>query len=223
LEKNDGLKSGALRYKIYVLWILPVGEAFIDPVKIEDYRGDKTYHLKAVAQTLPGLDSIFKASAIIESYIDMRNLDPLLFKQSISLPGKPAAEKEAIYDQINNMMSLNGIKREILPHTQDSLSAFNKIKQTDFTKVKSLTMNINTNQKNYLLEGSAREQELCFRGKNYNLVYARSQIRRREKNNPYHRSQVNIILLKVGNENIPILIKVFASGFPITARLVEIK
>jgi hypothetical protein len=84
-------------------------------------------------------------------------------------------------------------------------------------------MNINTNQKNYILEGSAREEGLTLQGKSYNLVYAKSQIRRREKNNPYHRSRINIVLLKSDSENIPILIKVFASGFPITARLVEIK
>ncbi len=223
LEKRDSIRSGTLKYKIYVLWILPVGEAFIDPVEIKEYKGAKVYYLKATAQTFPEISGIFKASAAIESYIEMNTLDPVLFKQSISIPGKPIVLKEVTYDQIKNIMSLDGIKREVLPHTQDTLSAFNKIRQADFTKNKSVSMNINTNQKNYILEGSAREGGLTLQGKNYNLVYAKSQIRRREKNNPYHRSRINIVLLNSDNGNIPILIKVFASGFPITARLVEIK
>ncbi len=223
IEKNCEIKSGLLRYQVYVLWILPVGEAVLEPAIAEDYQGKKVYHLRAVTRTLPVTNHIFKASAIIESYLELPDLDPVLFKQSISLPGKPAKESEVIYDQVNNTIFSNGIKREVLAHTQDPLSAAYKIRRMDFSKVKSVTMNINTNQRNYILEGSALEGELTLKGKKYDLVYTKSQIRRREKNNPYHRSQVNIVLLKADNENIPLLIKVFASGFPVTARLVEIK
>lgn len=223
LTRSGGIKTGELRYRVYILWVLPVGEAVFEPEKAESYQGKKVYHLKAVAQSLSMLSGFFKASAVIESYVEISNFNPLLFKQIISIAGKPTIEKEVSYDQVNNTMTLAGVKREVLPDTQDPISATYNIRHMDFAKTKSVEMNINTNQKNYILEGSAKEEEIEVGGKKYGLVFTKAQIRRRDKNNPYHRSQINMILLKVGNENIPILIKVFASGFPVTARLVEIK
>jgi hypothetical protein len=49
-----------------------------------------------------------------------------------------------------------------------------------------------------------------------------ADIRRRDKNNPYHRSSMTIYLLDDANKT-PILIKVSASGFYITARLIGTK
>jgi hypothetical protein len=91
----------------------------------------------------------------------------------------------------------------------------------DFDKVKEFEISLNTNQKNYVLKGAAQPQEICIDNKKYKIFILKSDIRRRDKN-PYHQTKLTMTLCKE-KENIPILIKVFASGALINARLVEIK
>jgi hypothetical protein len=90
----------------------------------------------------------------------------------------------------------------------------------DFSKTKSVEFNINTNQKNYILSGKVKEGRLSVSGKLYKIITINSQIKRRDRD-PHHKSDVDIVLLK-GKQNIPVLIKVFASGALITVKLVEI-
>jgi len=81
-------------------------------------------------------------------------------------------------------------------------------------------MNINTNQKNYILKGRATPKEMLIKGKAYKTVILEASISRRDKN-PYHKSSIKMVLLR-GKENTPILIKVFASGVFLSAGLTEV-
>jgi len=163
---------------------------------------------------------LFKAKANLDSYINPEDSNPALFKQDISIAGKDVINKKEVnYDQKQGFMTLEGVKREIMPNTQDPLSLMYNLRKLDFEKSKSVEFGINTNQKNYVLRGTVEKKASV--GK-YNVYCGKSDIRRRDKNNPYHRSQVTIWFAK-DIENIPVLIRVFASGFLITVRLVEVK
>jgi ribosomal protein L21 len=83
-------------------------------------------------------------------------------------------------------------------------------------------MNINTNQKNYSLKGTVVPKEISSAGRRYKVYLLKAEIKRRDKNNPYHRSKITMVVLRK-DRNIPILIKVFASGALINAKLIEVK
>lgn len=221
LAKKGGIGPGELRYRIYLFGILPVGDAVFGIEKIEQYQGQKVYHLSATAQSLNAFSKFFKASAHLDSYVDTEELCHLAFKQKIAILGKPTLEREVTYDQKSGIMDIAGVKRQILPNTQDPLSAIFNIRHLDFDKAEDIEMNINTNQKNYILKGVAERKNISIHKQAYRVILAKAKIARRDKN-PYHKSSITTVLLKE-KENIPILIKVFASGLLINARLIEIR
>ncbi len=221
LIKNGGIKTGQLRYKIYLLKIFPIGEAVFKAEEAEEYKGQKVYHLSAAAQSLRVFSKFFSGSALLDSYVNTEQLNPIAFNQKLIVTGKQDMYREVIYDQRNYIMSIAGVRRQIFPNTQDPLSAILNIKRMDFNKVKEFEMNINTNQKNYILKGIATQQGIIVNKKTYRIVLAKAEIERRDKN-PYHKSNISMVLLEE-KENIPILIKVFASGMLINAKLIDIK
>jgi len=221
LAKKGDIQSGELRYRIYLLGIFPVCEATFGVEKTEEYQGQRIYHLNATAQSLKIFSKFFSGYAILDSYVDIKQLIPMVFKQKIVISGKQSIDREVSYDQKNGIMSIAGVKRQIFPNTHDLLSAIFNIRHLDFDKVKEIKMNINTNQKNYTLKGTAQQKDISIDKKIYKIIVAKARIKRTDKN-PYHKSSITMVLLKE-KENIPILIKVFASGVLISARLLEIE
>lgn len=221
LSKKGDIEPGELRYRVYLLGIIPIGEAVFGVEKSEQYQGQAVYHLSATAQSLNVFSKFFNASAALDSYIDTKQLAPIVFKQRIAISGKQSIAREVTYDQKSGIMSIAGVKRQILANTQDPLSAIFNLRRLNFDKIKDIEMNINTNQKNYILKGTAIQQEILINKRIYKIVSAKAEIRRRDKS-PYHKSNISIVLLKE-KQNLPILIKVFASGVLINARLIEIR
>ena len=219
LKEDANINTGDLIFKINLFGIIPIGQAVMGKEKLEEYNGSKVYHLTTQAQTSKAYSWLFNAHVNIDSFVDAQTLRTVFFKQRLSSPGKESSEKDVYYDIKNNTMTLRGVQRQILPNTQDPLSVIFNLRHMDFSKVNNFEMNINTNQKNYILRGLAREENLAGDRKTFIVD---TQIKRRE-NDPYHKSSVSIIFLKEKEENIPILIRVFASGALITAKLVAVK
>lgn len=221
LTSKGDLRPGELSYRIYFFGIIPIGKAILGAEKTEDYQGQKVYHLSASAQSLRIFSRLIKASASADSYLDMQELSPLAFKQRVNITNKPEITKEITYDQKNGIMSILDIKRQILPKTQDPLSVIFNLKHMDFDKTKDFEMNLNTNQKNYIIKGSVEQQDLEVNKKIFKIALTKAQIKRRD-GNPYHQSSVSIVFLRE-KENIPILIKFFASGLFISAKLIDVE
>ena len=221
ISKKENTRYNRLKYRIYLLGILPVAEAEICEQGIEEYTGKRVYHFSAEAHSLKALGLFFKGSAFLDSYIDPEGLSPVLFKQRITILGRNDINKEVIYNQAEGVMSINGLRRQIFPNTQDPLSAIFNLRRIDFDKIKDVKMNINTNQKNYILEGIAKQEKLSINKKIYEIVLTKAYIKRRDKS-PYHQTSIAMVLLK-DKENIPVLIKVFASGVLINAQLIDIR
>jgi hypothetical protein len=91
----------------------------------------------------------------------------------------------------------------------------------DFDRLKEIEMNINTNKKNYFLKGKVTPQDITIDKKLYKTFTLVATIKRSDKN-PYHSSAITMVFLK-DKENIPVLIKVVASGFLINARLIALE
>lgn len=222
LAKKGIAAGGTLKYRIYLLGILPAAEATFTREAVEDYNGRKVYHLHAQAASFKFLSAFFKGSTVFDSYIDMQQLTPVLFKEKIFISGKPEINRQIIYDQLEEFMLSGGVKRQIFADTQDPLSLIFNLRRMDFAAAREFEFNINTNEKNYILKGRARPAEVTVNKRSYKLAFLKSEISRREKNNPYHRSSVDIVMLS-GYDNLPVLIKVFAGGFYLTVKLVGIE
>lgn len=220
LLKKGPVQNGQLRYRLYLFGFLPIGEAVLEAPQFEVYKKQKVYHLNAKAQSLDLFSAVFSGKAVLESYVDFYELNPIIFKQTI-INGNQNFIKEAFYNQREKIITIDGVERQIFSDTQDPLSGILKMQRIDFDKVKNVEMNINTNQKNYILNGAVEQKEVIVNKKAVKIVLLNAQIKRRD-GNLYHKSKLDIMFLK-DKENIIVLGKVFASGLLINARLVEIK
>lgn len=222
LVKKGDIKSGEFIYRVNLFGIIPVARAIFKIEEIEKYEGEEVYHLNASASPLKLYANLFKGYTVLDSYIDKGTFNPILFKQKTVIPDRGVMDKEVFYDQQNEVMTLAGVKRSILPNTQDPLSLIFNLRHMNFDNVKDLEMNINTNQKNYIFQGIVSQKDILIDKKTHKIILIKAEIKRRDKN-PYHRSTITIVLLKNEKENIPVLIKVFASGFLLNAKLIDIK
>ncbi|MDP2905508.1 MAG: DUF3108 domain-containing protein [Candidatus Omnitrophota bacterium] len=221
LNKAKKMEAGQLRYVVNFLGIIPAGEALFSNQGLTDYKGVRAYHLSAFTQNLKIYHGLRKVSATLDSYVDAQDSNPIFFSQRLSVSGRPDTYKEILYDQKAGIIEVAGLKRQMPYGTQDPLSAIFNLRKMDFTKNKNFELSLNTNQKNYVLEGTARDMVLSIHGKDYAITVLEGKIHRRDKNNPYHQSKVTMYLLKQDGENIPVLIKVFASGILINAKLTD--
>jgi hypothetical protein len=200
----------------------PIGRADFENKGIITYQNQQVYHLLAKASVVKWLSHFFNAQAIAESFIDKNKLHTIKFTQTLVMPDKPKDFKEINYDQKNNIMELRGVKRQILPDTQDPLSALFFIRRQSLKTGGEFDININTNQKNYGLVGKVvRKEEYLIEGKKTGVWVLQGDIARRDKSSR-HKSSIIIWLLDNNNKT-PILIKAFTSGGTVVARLVDIK
>ncbi|MDD5431408.1 MAG: DUF3108 domain-containing protein [Candidatus Omnitrophica bacterium] len=209
-------------YRINFFGVLPAGNATFSNSRIEELNNQKVIHLSAKAENLNIFAKFFKVTALLDSYIDPVSLNPQYFKETLSLSGKKESTKEVFYNQKGNIVTIRGVERSMLPNTQDPLSAILNLRRMDFNKLKDFDLSLNTNQKNYAIKGKVSVLEKTINNKKYTFYVLNGNIFRRDKNNPYHRSSITMVLLKE-KENLPVLIKVFASGLFINARLTDLK
>lgn len=221
LSQKKDLADKILVYRVYLLGVLPAAEAKFYPPKQEMLNSKMVLHLRAEAAPLKFFSRFFKGSVLLDSYIDPATGNPVLFKQSAVLPGKEDQLKEVLYDQALHIATLSGERRTIMPDTQDPISLIYNIRHFDQSRLKDIKMYLNTKHKNYLFSGSSVPKKITVSGREYDLILLKATVKRSDKN-PYHQTSLDITLLK-NEENIPVLIKIFASGFLIKARLSEIR
>lgn len=217
---NAGTSDYKLRYKIYLMGVFPLGEAVFQPQQLTERNRVKVYHLSATAQSAKYLKNIFSADAIFDSYVDAKNLWPIEFDQRIHVAEKKDSRRQVFYDQKNQIMTLNGVRRQILPNTQDPLSLLFNLRSMKLDNPGNIEMNLNTNQKNYIVSGYFTNKDLRIGDGVAKTAVLKVFVRRRD-NNPYHQTRITMTVLK-GKENIPVLIKVFSSGLLIYAKLLGV-
>jgi len=220
--KNKNLESKIVVLKLKALGVIPVGTARLEELGIETLEGAKVHHLKAVAETLPYFSKFFKAKAEADSYVDFKNLYSLKFVQHAQTPGDYDYNRKIIYDQRRKIMKIGETEREILDNTQDPLSAIFYIRKQEFEVGKEFNVNINTNQKNYLLAAKIIDyKEINISGEKTGIWLLGAEVKRRGKSRR-HRTSVKIWFLD-NKTKTPILIRVMASGGLIKARLIDLE
>jgi len=210
-----------LRYTVYFLGIIPVGKAVFNPARIEEFMGKQTHHLSATAETSEFFPKSFAAKASLDSFVEDRQFNPLLYRLKLTVSGRKDINEEITYNQKDGFMSVAGVKRFILPNTQDPLSAMFNIMRMDFEKITEFQINVNAHKKNYILKGIVQNKDLSVNSRLQKIYILKGKVFRQDKN-PYHQSSVTVILLKE-KFNIPCLIEVFSGGLLIKTRLVSIK
>lgn len=221
LEKEGRWEGNELRFFIDYFGIIPLGEAILKNEGEILYQDKNVYHLSARAQSHKFFSLFFRAKAEIESLVDIDQLHSLLFLQHLELSNHPNEDKKIIYDQENHIMEFEGVKRVILPHTQDPLSAIFYIRKQDFEISKIFDLNLNTNQKNYrFLAKVIRRDEFKIGDRKIGVWILKGDVRRRDKS-PRH-SSTFIIWIVDNPAKTPILIKAMTNLGSITARLVKI-
>ncbi len=209
---NQGIEPMMLAYRVYVMGFLPVADvSFTMPVPVM-LAGKQVLKMDASGRTLSWIKPLFSGHMGLESFVDAQSGLPIQFTQELSRSDKDVQLKTASYDQDRHTMEIAGVSREIMPQTYDILSVLEHLRSMNLSGVENLEFCLNTNQKNYLLQGQVTFQDT-------DSAVIKAQIFRKDKN-PYHRSHLTMYLAKK-TRNIPVLIKVFASGMVIHARLVS--
>lgn len=222
LQNKISADGNSLVFRVCYLGLFPAGQARLENKGEELYQGKKTYHLSAKAYPLNFLSGMFNVQARVDSYIDAGKLHTLKFTQRLTLPNKPKDDKEVLYDQDKNYMQLEGIRRHILPNTQDPLSAIFYIRHQNLELGKVFDLNINTNQKNYQLYAKViGRQEYTLKTEKVMVWVLEAIIRRRDKN-PYHKTTMKLWLLDDSFKT-PIFIKAMTNIGQVTARLISVE
>ena len=204
--------------RVYFLGLFPVGRAVLRDEGLIKFEGKDFYHLSAQAGPEDLINKIYPFAAGIDSYLDLKALVPVFFRQDIRTKDKEL-KKEVRYDQVNNVMEINGEKRTILPETYEPLSLLHKLRRMDLASISSFDLNINTNQKNYAFTGEITKENIQVKGGPVDIYRIKGRVFRRDKN-PYHQSRIEIVLLN-NSPKTPVFIRVFASGALITVRLIH--
>ncbi len=222
LLREGSLEGKTLKFYPEYLGIIPIGEAILKDEGEIVYEGKKVYLLSATAHTHQFLSKLFKVKAEVKSFVDPFNLYTLLFLQHFEMSNRPKRNKKIIYDQENNIMEFEGVKRVILPHTHDPLSAIFYIRKQEFAVGEVFDLNLNTNQKNYrLLAKVIRKEKFRVRDKTIGIWVLEAEIKRRNKS-LRHSSSFTIWFLDNSSKT-PILIKAMTNMGLITSRLGKIQ
>lgn len=139
-------------------WLgLDVGVATLSVKGIEELNGRKVYHILATADTTPLLSKIYKVKDIMSTYIDVKEFYPVRFEKR-QREGGYKSDEYTDFDQEKGkayyFSNLNKGKKEfyIPKKVQDPLSCIYYFRLQDVDVGKSIFRDVNTDEKNYLLE-----------------------------------------------------------------------
>lgn len=222
LIMKNCLGSNKLNIQLNYLWFIPVGQASLDNLGKERFRGEDLIHLRAEAKTFDFVRNIFYAHATVDSYIDPRGMFSRYFLQHLVMINKKDDNRELSYDQRKHVMTYIGPRgkedRVIEENAQDPLSAIFLIENKEFKIGDDFQVSLNSNQKNYILFVNVVSNQIVrIADKDYVIWLTKSRIQRKGKN-PYHKTSYRIWFLNYNNKNMPILIKASTNIGPIVAK-----
>ncbi len=222
LIKNGHLNSQSVSLRLNYLVIIPVGEARLDNLGKENFRKENLIHIRGEAKTFDFIKSIFHAKAVVDSYIDPKEMHSVYFIQHLEIINKPSEDREIKYDQKKHIMTYQGHRgteeRIIDEHAQDPFSALFYLQNKKFNVGEEFSLGFNTNQKNYVLKGRfVAKDSLRIAGRGYEIIIAQAHVGRKDKN-PRHQTSFKVWFLDYEGKRIPFLFKAMTNIGPVVAR-----
>lgn len=145
------MKEGdRLKFSASYLHIIPVGDAVME-VKNGYYSGQSVYLVTCEAKTAKWISLLFKAQAVLKSYMRKRDLLPLQFEQVLKMAGKPDDVRLATYDRANNIMEAKGKGAKRVPaDVRDPISAIYFLRTQNLEQDMEINQSVNNNQSTYI-------------------------------------------------------------------------
>lgn len=145
-------------------WLgMDVGIATLSVQGITERNGRKVYHIVATAETTAIISKLYKVEDIISTYLDIEGLCPVRFEKQ-QREGGYRSDEYTDFDQEKGkafyFSRLNHSKKEydIPKNVQDPLSCMYFFRFQDVAVDKSIFADVNTDEKNYLLEAKILEK-----------------------------------------------------------------
>lgn len=139
-------------------WLgMDVGIATLSVQGITERNGRKVYHILATAESTPVISKLYKVEDKISSYMDVERLYPVRFEKQ-QREGGYRSDEYTDFDQAKGkayyFSRRNHSKKEyeIPEKVQDPLSCMYYFRLQDVAVGESVFANVNTDEKNYLLE-----------------------------------------------------------------------
>jgi len=159
-EPNPGMKHPVVGEKLtYILrWgLIPVGWATLHVKGMEEYQGRKVYVIAMTAWSNAFLSKIYKVKDYAETYVDVETQCTLRFYKN-QYEGGYQSNEEMVYDQENHRARYHSFRNgmvkemEIPANVQDALSSIYYFRTLSLEEGKSLFMDVNADEKNWVLE-----------------------------------------------------------------------
>jgi hypothetical protein len=212
-ELREGEK---LEYSAKFLYVIPIGKAVMQIKDAKpDFGGKKIYFITCEARTAKWMALLFKAEAVLNSYMEAKNLYPYKFEQILKVAGKPDDIRRATYDRVNNIMDAEGKgKKRVAPDVRDPVSSVYYLRTIPFKDGMQIEQRVNNNQHTYIFKSVVRGKKKIGI---YNCWVLDSKIRRENKS-MYH-SMDAVIYISDDTRHLPVLIKAKTKVGPVELRL----
>ncbi|MEW6555803.1 MAG: DUF3108 domain-containing protein [Elusimicrobiota bacterium] len=155
-----------------VYWqFIKVGYGTLQIKDIVDLQGRNAYHIHSAAKSSPFFDVFYKVRDTNESYIDVEKFHSLVFEQHIS-EGRYKRNRKIVYHQDKHFaVNHKGEKFSIPENVLDILAALYWVRLQKLEPKNSLTLNVNSNKKNYKMVVKIHNKEIIkINGKKYETV-----------------------------------------------------
>ncbi len=206
-------KGEKLVYGVKYLGVIPVGEAVIEVEPAVTYiNGSKVFPVTCQAATSKWMSLLFKADAVIKSYVDVKKIYPYRFEQVLRIAGRPDDLRVVKYDRVKNVMDAQekGV-RNVPPDVRDSISALFFLRTQPLADGLQIKQMVNNNQSNYAFDSRVNGKKVI---KGVSCWKVDSKVRRENKS-MYHSMDVTIYM-SADAGHVPILVKANTKVGPVT-------
>ena len=208
-------KGEKLTYAVRFLYIIPVGDATMEVKDVAGNEDNANYLITCEAKTAKWISLLFKAQALLNSYVTGENLYPVKFEQILKVAGKPDDIRRATYDRTANIMEAQGKgAKKVPPDVRDSISSIYYLRAQDLKEGAEIKQTVNNNQSNYIFNSKVTGKKKI--GKLDCWVLA-AKIRRENKS-MYHSMDVTLYLTDDAKKT-PLRIKAMTKVGPLSLTL----
>ncbi len=177
LEKHPFGPGEKLVFRVIYL-AAPAGIATLEVGGMSEVDGTEVYRFLATASSSTLFSLFYRVKDRIESFVDVRNLEPVRFEKHLREGRSYRNSEVTIFDRTRNVARTGDREMEILPGIQDSLSSFYYLRTQVLDVGQTVSVNVNADEKNYCVEVKVlREETVRKWGRNVRTVVVQPILR----------------------------------------------